>query len=86
MGEIVIQNEHLAWKLYEIARRENRSLTDTLVSLLAKKYPDFLNDHTFTDESVPAVQIRLSHDVDISYDSSELLENAYQAYLKRQLK
>jgi len=92
MDELVIQTEQLMSRLYEIARQENRSLEDILESLLADYDPNPCNDDpsprsfAANTESIPGVEIRLSHHVDIGGNAQEILEKGYQDYLKRRTK
>jgi hypothetical protein len=91
MAELVIRDEQLAWKLYNIAHRENRSVEDVLETLLEERYPQDVGDKPVPGsfaalaESARRANIRSPHPVDTSSNSREILQNEYADYLKQRM-
>ena len=92
MAELVIRDERLARKLYDIAHRENRSVEDLLESLLAERYPQSSDDRpapgTFAALNWAAQKAGIGRDAsptDTSEHSREILETEYTDYLKRRM-
>ncbi|MEO8610640.1 MAG: hypothetical protein ABI690_22270 [Chloroflexota bacterium] len=92
MAELVIRDEHLAWQLFDIAQRENRSVEAVLESLLAEHYPKSSNDEpspgSFAALNLSAQKAGIGRDAastDTSERSREILETEYADYLKRRM-
>ncbi len=92
MAELLIRDEHIAWRLLDIAQREQRSVEDVLDSLLAN-YPSESEAQetpkgTFAALNWAAEQAGIGLDAeptDTSERSREILETEYADYLKRRM-
>ena len=91
MADVIIRNERLAWKLFEIARRENRSVDDIIETLVEEHYPNETDKKPVPGsfaalaESARRANIRSPYPVDTSSHSREILENEYADYLKKRM-
>jgi len=93
MDELVIRDKRLASKIYDIARRENRSVEDVLESLLEERYPQPESDDKPAPGSFAALNWaaqkagigRNAAQTDTSERSREILETEYADYLKRRM-
>jgi hypothetical protein len=92
MADVIIRNERLAWKLFEIARRENRSVDDIIETLVEEHYPNQTDDKpapgSFAALNWSAEKAGIGRDsepVDTSERSREILETEYADYLKRRM-
>lgn len=86
MEKVVIRNERLARRLFDIAHRENRSVDAIIETLVDEHYPN-----ETTDKPAPGsfaalrAHIRSPYPVDTSSRSREILENEYADYLKKRI-
>jgi hypothetical protein len=90
MAELIIRSERLAFRLLEIARREQRSVEEMLEQWLEEHEPDAAQVPTPGSSeallaSALAADIASAEAVDTSARSREILETEYTDYLKRRL-
>lgn len=91
MEKVVIRNERLARRLFDIAHRENRSVDDIIETLVDEHYPNDTADKPAPGsfaalaESARRANIRSPYPVDTSSRSREILENEYADYLKKRM-
>jgi hypothetical protein len=86
MVELVIRDEQLASKLFDIARHEQRSVEEVLQTLIAEHYGS--DESPFPGSSAELAQSALNADIhseprDTSSRSREILQTEYADYLKR---
>lgn len=92
MAELVIRDEQLAWRLLDIARRENRPVEAVLESLL-ERYDQSMPDETKPKpgtlaalaESARRANLRSEKPVDTAARSREILHNEYPDYIRRNM-
>jgi hypothetical protein len=92
MAELVIRDEQLAWRLLDIARRENRPVEAVLESLLET----YIDTETMAEappgslallaQKAVEAGIRSGRPVDTASRSREILHNEYADYLKKRRK
>lgn len=91
MTEVIIRNERLAWRLFDIAQRENRSVEAVIETLVEERYPQATGDKPAPGsfaalaEAARRANIHSPHPVDTSSRSREILENEYADYLKKRM-
>ena len=90
MAELIIRSERLAFRLLEIARREQRSVEEMLEQWLEEHEPESAQiPRPGSSEallaSALAADIASAGEVDTSARSREILETEYTDYLKRRL-
>lgn len=93
MAQLLIQDEGIAWRLLDIARRESRPVEAVLESLLEHYEPtapiveDEPQPGTFAALAAAARRANLSspEPVDTSERSREILNTEYADYLKRRM-
>lgn len=91
MADLLIRDERIAWRLLDIARRENRSVEAVLDTLLSQYDENGEGEKptpgTFAAlaEAARRANISSSEPVDTSERSREILNTEYADYLKRRL-
>jgi hypothetical protein len=90
MAELIIRSERLAFRLLEVARREQRSVEDVLEQLLDehKLKSDVIQVPGSSEAllaSALAANIASTREVDTSARSREILETEYAESLQRRL-
>lgn len=92
MAQLLIQDEKIAWRLLDIARREKRSVESVLESLLEDYEPSTSEDEpqpgTFAALLKAAQEARIGVDsepTNTSEKSREILNTEYADYLKRRM-
>lgn len=90
MAELIIHDERIAWRLLDIARRENRSVEDVLDILLRKYAAEESEGEPTPGSFAMMAQSALKADLrstptDTSERSREILAGEYADYLKRRM-
>jgi hypothetical protein len=94
MAELLIRNERLAWRILDIARRENRTVEDVLETMVTGYQA--AETGVQSDEPEPGTSAALlkyaleagiasEHPVDTSDRSREILQAEFGDYLRRRL-
>jgi hypothetical protein len=91
VADLLIRDERIAWRLLDIAQRENRSVESVLDTLL-DYYPTVQPEETAQEtpfamwaKAAEDANIHSSGPVDTSERSREILNTEYADYLKRRL-